>query len=151
MGYKVCPSCGTRNPEDDIVCKECMADLTGVEPVDEEVEEGANREPEEEIEERTVVISDTLTLLGDGFSIVVKSGDVVGRQGIGAESLRGFKTVSRRHARFYKKGDKWLVEDVGSTNGTFVNDKPVPQGSGQEIKNGDVIKLSSQVALKVKV
>ena len=33
--------------------------------------------------------------------------------------------VSSNHARLVPRGDEWLVEDTGSTNGTFVNDQKV--------------------------
>lgn len=33
----------------------------------------------------------------------------------------GWETVSRRHARIYRQGDHWIVEDLGSTNGIYVN------------------------------
>ena len=33
--------------------------------------------------------------------------------------------VSGRHARVYKEGNHYVLEDLKSTNGTFVNDKPV--------------------------
>ena len=29
--------------------------------------------------------------------------------------------LSRRHARLFKKDDQWLIEDLGSRNGTFIN------------------------------
>jgi len=29
--------------------------------------------------------------------------------------------ISRRHARLYTEGDQYVVEDLGSTNGTFIN------------------------------
>src|SRR5689334_18977416 len=31
--------------------------------------------------------------------------------------------VSRRHARLEARGTSWVLMDVGSTNGTFVNDR----------------------------
>ncbi|MCB9113279.1 MAG: FHA domain-containing protein, partial [Anaerolineales bacterium] len=54
-------------------------------------------------------------------------------------------TVSRRHARFVREGDVYMLEDLGSSNGTFVNGKKisqrVPLHSGDEIRLGRVITL----------
>ena len=119
-----------------------MADLTGVE---------ATQDINVPEEEKTVVVTNHITLVGEGFSIIVKDGDVVGRQGVGAENLKSFKTVSRRHARFFKEEGKWFVEDLNSTNGTFVNDEPVPPNQKREINDGDTIKLSSQAIFRVKL
>ncbi len=35
--------------------------------------------------------------------------------------------VSSTHARFVPRGQFYFVEDLGSTNGTFVNEKPVTE------------------------
>lgn len=48
-------------------------------------------------------------------------------------------TVSRRHATFSREGDHWLVRDVGSLNGTYVNGTRVdtaPLGSGDHVQIG---------------
>lgn len=47
--------------------------------------------------------------------------------------------VSRRHARVLKQGDEFIVEDMGSGNGTFVNGSKL--ASPKPIKHGDRIKL----------
>jgi sigma-B regulation protein RsbU (phosphoserine phosphatase) len=47
--------------------------------------------------------------------------------------------VSRRHARVIRKGDQFLLEDLGSGNGTFVNGKKIE--SPVELKHEDRIKL----------
>lgn len=51
-------------------------------------------------------------------------------------------SLSRRHARIFWTGSAVCVEDLGSQNGTFVNNTPVdaPQvlRSGAEIRAGDV-------------
>ena len=44
--------------------------------------------------------------------------------------------VSGRHARVYKEGNQYVLEDLKSTNGTFVNDKPVARHT---LLDGDVI------------
>ncbi|MDI3518424.1 MAG: hypothetical protein PWQ34_571 [Caldanaerobacter sp.] len=46
--------------------------------------------------------------------------------------------VSAKHALIRKKGKRFYIEDLNSTNGTFVNGKRVKVA---RIKNGDVITL----------
>ena len=45
--------------------------------------------------------------------------------------------LSRRHAKIVSRDGKWTIEDLGSTNGTFVNGKKID--SPAEIKPGDKI------------
>ena len=48
--------------------------------------------------------------------------------------------VSRRHARIIRYNNQYLVEDLGSTNGTFVNrGRRLLPGSRQIIEDGDEI------------
>ena len=47
--------------------------------------------------------------------------------------------VSRRHARVYKNGNKYFIEDLGSGNGTVVNGEKVE--GALELNNEDRIKL----------
>jgi pSer/pThr/pTyr-binding forkhead associated (FHA) protein len=44
--------------------------------------------------------------------------------------------VSGRHARVYREGAHYVLEDLKSTNGTFVNDKPIARHT---LLEGDVI------------
>lgn len=53
--------------------------------------------------------------------------------------------VSRRHARFFVKDENVFVEDLGSTNGTFLNGERI--SSPQQLRNGDVITLGESVVL----
>jgi pSer/pThr/pTyr-binding forkhead associated (FHA) protein len=48
-------------------------------------------------------------------------------------------TVSRRHAEFRREGSEFVVVDVGSLNGTYVNREPVDTAvlaSGDEVQIG---------------
>ena len=48
--------------------------------------------------------------------------------------------VSRRHARIQCLNNQFLIEDLGSTNGTFINRGPrLLPGNKQPLKNGDEI------------
>ena len=48
--------------------------------------------------------------------------------------------ASQMHARVYPKDGEWFVEDLGSTNGTYLNrvkvSHPAPVGPGDEIRIG---------------
>jgi hypothetical protein len=50
--------------------------------------------------------------------------------------------ASRRHAEIRKDGDRFLVVDLGSTNGTLVNDSPV---SEHALEDGDRITIGRTV------
>jgi serine/threonine protein phosphatase PrpC len=38
-----------------------------------------------------------------------------------AQEFPGWQTVCRRHARIYEQGGRWIIEDLGSMNGIYVN------------------------------
>jgi pSer/pThr/pTyr-binding forkhead associated (FHA) protein len=53
-------------------------------------------------------------------------------------------TVSRRHAEFSRDGDGFVVRDVGSLNGTYLNRERIestPVGSGDEVQVGKFLLL----------
>lgn len=57
-----------------------------------------------------------------------------------------FSGISRYHFKLTQhQPDKWSVEDAGSKNGTYVNNKKISQAL--ELKKGDMIKIGS-IALK---
>jgi predicted component of type VI protein secretion system len=51
--------------------------------------------------------------------------------------------VSRRHARFSEQGGSVTVEDVGSTNGTYVNEQPI--NSPRALNAGDKVRVGLTV------
>jgi two-component system, cell cycle response regulator len=51
-------------------------------------------------------------------------------------------SVSRRHARFVKDGESWVIEDLGSTNGTYVNDERVEK---RQLRDGDIVRFGEGV------
>ena len=58
--------------------------------------------------------------------------------------------VSRQHSRLIRRDDAWSVEDLGSTNGTFVNGVKVAPHELKAIKNGDLIRCG-QIELQFTV
>ncbi|MEM7287797.1 MAG: FHA domain-containing protein [Actinomycetota bacterium] len=51
--------------------------------------------------------------------------------------------VSQLHARVFKGEDGWYVEDIGSTNGTFLNGDQLT--SSRRVRRGDRIQLGNAV------
>jgi pSer/pThr/pTyr-binding forkhead associated (FHA) protein len=51
--------------------------------------------------------------------------------------------VSRRHARIAQQGGQVVVEDLGSTNGTYVNDQPI--SSPRALNPGDKVRIGLTV------
>ncbi len=49
--------------------------------------------------------------------------------------------LSQQHARIFERNGSWVVEDLGSTNGTFLNGQPLsgpqPLHDGDRIRIGD--------------
>ena len=52
--------------------------------------------------------------------------------------------VSRRHARIILRGQRFIIEDLGSSNGTFINDKIRLGPSAQHVlQSGDLVRLGN--------
>lgn len=58
------------------------------------------------------------------------------------------KGVSRRHAKIFFQGDECYIEDVGSANGTFLNDRRLTPYLPYPLKAGDQIQIG-QLRLQV--
>jgi hypothetical protein len=91
------------------------------------------------------------------FQLVMRSGPTPGASyplegdqlTIGRDSVNGVAIndaeISRKHARLTFQGGKYVIEDLGSTNGTFVNGQRL---SGPFVlKSGDVVSFGEQIVL----
>jgi hypothetical protein len=66
---------------------------------------------------------------------------VIGRLG-GSEVEVDDPGASRRHAEIRRQGDEYVVVDLGSTNGTLVNDSPITETT---LEDGDRITIGRTV------
>lgn len=53
--------------------------------------------------------------------------------------------VSRRHALIVSQGNNYVLEDLASANGTFVNGRRVPPNVPTPIQNGDELKFGTLI------
>lgn len=91
------------------------------------------------------------------FQFVMRSGPTPGvtfplegdQLTIGRDSSNGVAIndaeVSRKHARLSFQGGKYVIDDLGSTNGTFVNGQRL--AGPVVLKAGDVVSLGEQIVL----
>lgn len=91
------------------------------------------------------------------FQFVMRSGPTPGvtfpldgdQLTIGRDSSNGVaindSEVSRKHSRLSFQGGKYVIEDLGSTNGTFVNGQRL--AGPVVLKAGDVVSLGEQIVL----
>jgi hypothetical protein len=91
------------------------------------------------------------------FRFVIRSGPVVGKVFpleaqeiyIGREPTNMIVIndiqVSRRHAKMELRGSAYLIQDLGSTNGTFVNGRRL--SGTQALNPGDTVELGESIVL----
>lgn len=59
--------------------------------------------------------------------------------------------VSQKHARIEWTGSAYTITDLGSSNGTTVNEKEIDEDHPVEIRDGDVIIVGTDTTVKVSV
>ena len=78
--------------------------------------------------------------LREGAAYDLTNGATLGR-GSGVDIVLEDTFSSSRHARLYPQGDVVVIEDLGSTNGTYLNGEPLsgpqPLHDGDRIRIGD--------------
>jgi hypothetical protein len=140
-----CSQCGHRNPAGSNFCSSCGTPL------------GAPREdrttvtffPEAESDDELAVEYDEVPA-GIGVLVVKRGPNVGSRFALDSEVVRAGRhpesdiflddiTVSRRHAEIAREGGRYVVRDVGSLNGTYLNRERVesaPLSDGDELQIG---------------
>jgi len=92
--------------------------------------------------ERAYVIVIAGPNVGEMFKL--DQGGAIGR-GDGCEFRIRDSEISRQHARIFQDGADMWIEDLGSTNGTFVNGSPVDR---RALNDGDKIQIGTTTILK---
>ncbi|MBK8048775.1 MAG: FHA domain-containing protein [Anaerolineales bacterium] len=145
----VCPVCGAAAMNGDAFCNDCGADLrtsphTPATPIQ------TAFAPAVPVEQAQIILSD-----GQNVVLAGKSSYLIGREdpmsGIFPEvdttrSDGDAAGVSRRHAEVTRQSNQWFLQDLNSTNGTFVNNQRVPPQAQLPLHSGDQIRLGRWVA-----
>lgn len=67
-----------------------------------------------------------------------------------ARNLARYPNVSRRHAELTAAGASVTVTDLGSANGTFVNDRRIEPRSGVAARAGDRVRLAADLVILIR-
>lgn len=158
-----CPHCGNKELEGALFCKECGSQLLieseeqKTSRIDMDSETGLHPISRQPLYSSGLSYSSpnalvTLHLSGlDVYIPIMEEGEVIiGRSSEGQPmipdiDLGKFKAfqygVSRMHAAIRLFGNQILISDLGSSNGTSVNETKLEPYSPHPLKNGDVITL----------
>ena len=126
----VCPVCSTENAPTEKYCGECGFLLSST--------PGEAVPAAEESEQPRLVDA-----AGQREHLLHQGENTVGREN--TDVLLADPTVSRRHALLILDSGKCRVEDLGSTNGTYVAGKQIQQGERVELVDGAELKFGSVV------
>ncbi|HWQ15677.1 MAG TPA: FHA domain-containing protein [Roseiflexaceae bacterium] len=74
-----------------------------------------------------------------GKTFPLSPSTIIGRSMESCEIALNDSFLSQQHARLELRGDQWVLEDLGSTNGTFVNDIEVRDAT--IVAEGDIVRL----------
>jgi len=147
LGHVFCNNCGHRNPVDANFCSSCGSPLS---PGPDTTVSFVPQDPSGEQGDDEVNVGVAELADGSGVLVVKRGPDIgvkyvldqdvthVGRHP-DSEIFLDDITVSRRHAEFAKSGHGYVVKDVGSLNGTYVNRERIEEttlASGDEVQIG---------------
>ena len=126
---RIC-SCGEINPAQARKCQRCGEDISDVVPIPEQVQ----------IESRY-----QLSAIGEDYIFAVPCGTmVIGREHEMREWLGDKIFVSRAHAKLVSEGGALFVENLSTTNYTYVNNVRIPDGR-VKLNVGDELALGGKV------
>lgn len=158
-----CPNCGYWNEANANFCEDCGFELRNVErgskpvtirqPTEPHISPSdVPAAPQQELEPAPKIDADVPAYTG--ARLVLQSTGSIFRLGaktsIGREDPRldidfeGYpdgQYVSGNHAQIIQMNGEFYVEDMGSSNSTYVNDRKLAAGQLEPLKNGDVLRF----------
>lgn len=154
-GSAICPHCGTVARAGALFCDNCGASLSPAPPQPGILKERApSPQAAAKIENRPPLVgAPRLVVQPANDSLPFPSGKtevIAGREDPGSNTFPEVNLapydpnkggVSRRHAKFSLRDGQWQIEDLNSTNFTFLNKQKIRPGQLCPLKNGDEIRL----------
>lgn len=163
---QICTNCSAKQLDGTIFCLDCGASMTASNGIEATRDIGAGNAPQTEgLQARaaahtteSVLAPLTLILAHNGRRLTLDVSDevLIGR----ADTARGLipdidlgaeggydAGVSRRHAILSQRNGAYIIEDLGSANGTFVNGRRLTAQAAVPLNHGDELKCGTLVLL----
>lgn len=148
MSYVFCNQCGHRNPPTSTFCSACGAVLdkpslrTNVLPKTDPLLDGVGDDDNAVVREGELAPGEVMLVVRQGPEIGTRyalTGDEVSVGRVPDNDIQlDDVTVSRQHAMLVRQGSAWLVRDLGSLNGTYVNNQRVDESP---VRHGDDVQI----------
>jgi predicted component of type VI protein secretion system len=148
MQYTFCNQCGHRNPPSSTFCSACGAVLdkpglrTNVLPKTDPLTDGVFDDDNAVVHSGEVAVGEVMLVVRQGPEIGTRyplagQNVTIGRVPDNGIQLDDF-TVSRQHAVLVNQDGAWLVRDLASLNGTYVNNQRVDEAV---LRHGDDLQI----------
>jgi pSer/pThr/pTyr-binding forkhead associated (FHA) protein len=145
------PDCNAENDEKEEFCINCGLKKGSGKPIQKEPETGTlgptpvtpqpnNTPPAIEVPEAQLQLVKSSVVVANEFSVT--KGKTLGRT-MENDIVLPDSYVSRKHARISYEGGVYVLEDLGSTNGTILNGNDIKGMGKQALKDGDQIQLGT--------
>lgn len=148
MQYVFCNHCGHRNPPTSTFCSSCGAVLdkpsmrTNVLPKTDPLLDGLGDDDNAVVRAGEIAPGEVMLVVRQGPEIGTRyslDGDQVSVGRVPGNDIQlDDVTVSRQHAVLVRQGSAWLVRDLGSLNGTYVNSARVDEAV---VQHGDEVQV----------
>ena len=141
-----CPDCGFENMDNAAYCEECGSKLfaSSENSAISELVSSPLEPKEEEIIENfaKIYVEDIVIKLSRDVNSMGRRSPADGiYPDIDLTDYDPDSYVSRRHAQILKEGFVYTFEDLGSSNGSFINEERMRKGVRRELKDKDILRL----------
>ncbi len=90
-----------------------------------------------------VEVVEPSSIAGQRFSILPEQDFTIGRSGVCSLSIDDDVYASTHHAKIFRAGSHLMAEDLGSTNGTYVNAERIVRPT--RLTKGDLVQVGATI------
>ena len=90
-----------------------------------------------------VEVVEPSSIAGQRFSILPEQDFTIGRSGVCSLSIHDDVYASTHHAKIFRAGSHLMAEDLGSTNGTYVNAERIVRPT--RLTKGDLVQVGATI------